>query len=34
MSFLTTNAVVFRKYRLGESDLIVSLLTREAGLIK
>lgn len=34
MSFLTTQAVVLRRMRLGESDNIVTFLTREAGLVK
>ena len=34
MSFLTTNAVVLRRFSLGESDKIISLLTRESGLVK
>lgn len=34
MAFLTSNAVVLRSYKLGESDRLMTFLTREAGLVK
>jgi DNA repair protein RecO (recombination protein O) len=34
MSFLTTKAVILKKMNLGESDKLVTFLTREAGIVK
>ena len=34
MAFLKTKAVILRTYNLGESDKIISLFTREAGIVK
>jgi len=34
MTFLTTSAVVLGEFKLGESDKIISLYTREAGLVR
>lgn len=34
MSYLTTNAVVLRSMKLGESDRLITFFSREAGLIK
>ncbi len=34
MSYLASNAVVLRSFKLGESDRLVTFLTREAGMVK